>query len=487
MRKFGWIFFGIIALLLAGGFGYLIRGGINIPAQWYAKALCPKCNVILVTLDTLGADHVGMYGYNRPTTPFLDSFGLKRSTVFDRAIAQGSWTPLSHVSILTGHYPAEYGIFGSTDKLPPEAKMISQSMKENGYITHAVSAAILIQPKWGWGKGFDSFEERWFIDSVRNNDAETTFSLASEWIKENKDKNKPFFLFINTNHLHSPHTPASSQVLEEIGAPYPAQLADERDVVGPRIQSDTPSTPEDLTLMKDYYDGLVRELDTVLSRFVGDLDKQGLTKNTIIIFEGDHSEQFGEHNILGWYGVYNTQVHVPFIVYIPGQKPQRIEPVVELRSIPSTILSLIGAKPDPAFDGPTLLPVIQGKPQQTIALTMNAQTVINNFAMLKTLLSKAPTVWQAMQNVDNPVVRKPGDIPADLWSSATSNRFQLIKNNDGSMELYDLKNDPKELTNLIPKWYDLSVADRKEARDVFKALSEDIPASCGAYCPQPQQ
>lgn len=476
----------VFVLLLIGiGIGYTLRNAsISLPSSIFARAMCPKCNVIVVTLDTLGADHVGMYGYKRPTTPFLDSFGLTKSTVFNNAIAQGSWTPLSHVSILTGRYPAEYGIFGVSDKLPQEAKTLAESMKEQGYTTHAVSAAILIQPKWGWGQGFDSFEERWFIDSVRNNDAETTFGLATDWIKENKKK--PFFLFINTNHLHSPHTPASAQVLEEIGAPYPHELMDERDVVGPRINADMPPTKEDLTLMNDYYDGLIHELDGVLEKFVHSLDEQGLLKHTIIIFEGDHSEQFGEHNILGWYGVYNTQIHVPFIVYIPGQKPRRIDPVVELRSIPATVLNLIGAKADTAFQGASLLPLIEGKIAHKIALTMNAQSVINNLGMLKALLGKSPTVWEAMKNVEAPVVRKPGDVPDEVWSSARSDRWHLIKNADSSLELYDLSNDPKEDKNLIPDWYNLSIDDRKSARDVFKALSEDIPASCGAYCPRPQ-
>jgi arylsulfatase A-like enzyme len=468
-------------LILAVGLAYFIFSSQTIPPRnLFSNALCPKCNVILVTLDTLGADHIQMYGYKRPTTPFLDSFGLGRSIVFDRAIAQGSWTPLSHVSILTGRYPAEHGIFGSTDKLPPEAKTIAESMKEQGYTTHGVSAAILIQPKWGWGQGFDSFEERWFIDSVRNNDAETTFSLASDWIKENKKK--PFFLFINTNHLHSPHTPAGEQVMEEIGVPY-QHLADERDIVGPHINAGA-AEPTDLTLMKDYYDGLVRELDGVLAKFVKNLDEQGLTRNTIIIFEGDHSEQFGEHNILGWYGVYDTQIHVPFIMYVPGQAARRISPVVELRSIPATILDLVGAKPDVSFKGKSLLPLLEGKPDNTIALTMNAQTVVNNLGMLKALLSKAPTVWEAMRDVDAPEVRKPGDVPKELWHSASSTNWQLIKNDDGSLELYNLKKDPTEKENLIPKWYELPVDDRKEALDVFKALESDIPASCGLYCPK---
>lgn len=470
----------ILAVLLVGAVTYLYKPGIFRNNRLFSKAPCYKCNVIVVTLDTLGADHMGLYGYNRPTTPFLDEFGKTKSLVFDRAIAQGSFTPTSHVSILTGKYPAEYGIFGATDKLMPEAKTLAEAMKENGYTTHAVSAAILIQPKWGWGQGFDSFEERWFVDSVKNNDAEATFGLATEWI--NNNKKKPFFLFINTNHLHSPHTPAGEQVMEELGIPSYG-LQDQRDVVGPHMKTGGP-TKADLTLMRDYYDGLVRELDTVVSKFIGNLEKQGLMEDTIVIFEGDHSEQFGEHGIVGWYGVYDTQIHVPLIVYVPGQKSARVPSVVELRSIPATVLDLIGATPDPSFTAPSLMLAAKGMAEKSLALTMHALSFQDNMDMLAFLLSKAPSVWEAMKVVDDPAVRKAGDVPKSLWYSATNGRWHLIKNDNGKMELYDLTKDPKELNNQIDNWDKLSVEDRKSGLDVFKALSSDLPASCGLYCPR---
>jgi arylsulfatase A-like enzyme len=447
----------------------------------FSKALCPNCNVILVTLDTMGAKHMGLYGYDRPTTPFLDSFG-KRSVVFDTAIAQGSFTPTSHTAILTGKYPAENRVYGTTDKLPEEAHTLAESMKASGYVTHAVSAAILIQPQYGWGQGFDGFDERWFIDTVTNNDAATTFSLATDWIKANKKK--PFFLFINTNHLHSPHTPASEAVLDELGVLPPRKIVDERDIVGPHLDTQG-ITKEDAALMKDYYDGTVRELDGVVKGFVDMLDKEGLTKNTIVIFEGDHSEQFGEHGIVGWFGVYNEQIHVPLIVYIPGQKPMRVSPVVELRSLPSTIRDLVGLTPDTEFPAASLLPYFTGKPTEpTIALTMHAFTSTMNAGMLKALLGKAPSVWESMKDAPPPEVRKASDIPKEIWYSARSDHWHLIKNADATLELYRVDQDPEEKENLIDKWYTMSVDDRKDALAVFRKLGADIPASCGPYCPR---
>ncbi len=443
-----------------------IKGRVN--QEKSIKALCPNCNVIVVTLDTLGADHMGLYGYKIPTTPFLDSFGLDRSIVFDQAIAQGSWTPLSHTSILTGRYPEEYGIYGSGDKLPPGTQTLAVALKDRGYTTHAVSAAILIQPKWGWGQGFDSFDQRWYLGSVKTNDAKDTFTHAVAWIKINKKQ--PFFLFINSNHLHSPHTPETTNVLEELGYQPPFNINDERDVVGPDVNKGI-ATKQDLTLLKTNYDGLVREVDDQVKYFINELDKMGLTKNTIIIFEGDHSQQFGEHNILGWYGVYNTQIHVPFILYVPGQKPQRISSVVELRSIPSTVLDLIGAKPDPSFHGPSLLPLLLGKAENIIALTMNAQTVQGNLGMLQSLFAKSPSVWDSMKNSPDPTVRNVKDIPQLVWHSARSNDWQLIKNGDGSLELYNLKIDPKENINLISDWGNLSSSDKNAALKLFKALN----------------
>lgn len=471
-----------LGLILIGGIIFIVRAGSLDPSVLFSKAMCPKCNVIVVTLDTLGANHVGMYGYNRPTTPFLDSFGKNRAFVFDQAIAQGSYTPTSHVAILTGRYPAENRMFSTIDKLPPESHNLAESLKANNYVTHAVSAAILIQPQYGWGKGFDGFDERWFIDTVTNNDAKTTFSLATDWIKSNKKR--PFFLFINTNHLHSPHTPESEAVLDELGILQPPKIVDERDIVGPHLDT-TGITQADANIMRDFYDGTVRELDSVVKDFVGMLDKEGLMKNTIVIFEGDHSEQFGEHGIVGWYGVYEQQIHVPLIVYIPGQKPRRISPVVELRSIPATVRDLLGLKPDPEFGGPSLVSLIKNIDMKgTIALTMHAFTPEQNKGMLQALLGKTPSVWESMKSAPPPLVRAVGDVPKDIWYSARSDQWHLIKNADGTLELYRVQKDPEETDNLIDKWYQLSVSDRKSALEVFKALGADIPASCGPYCPR---
>lgn len=472
----------IAGLLVFGGVIFIFSADRFVPSNLFSSALCSGCNVIVVTLDTLGAKHMGLYGYNRPTTPFLDSFGREKGIVFDQAIAQGSFTPTSHVSILTGRYPAQYGIFGFDDKLPTQAKTLAESLKSYNYITHAVSAAILIQPKWGWGQGFDSFEERWFVDTVTGSDAAITFSLANDWIQSNKKRQ--FFLFINSNHLHSPHIPASEKVLDELGITPPRKIMDERDIIGPHLDT-LGITQEDADMMKDYYDGTVRELDDVVKNFVNTLEKEGLMKNTIIIFEGDHSEQFGEHGIVGWFGVYEQQIHVPFIMYVPGQKPQRISPVVELRSIPATVLDLLGLKPDPEFTGPSLVPFLKDKDAKgAIALTMHPLSEEQNFGMLKALLGKAPSVWEAMKDVPPPQVRRVGDAPKEIWYSARSDNWHLIKNADGKLELYRVQKDPEEKENLIDKWYKLSVSDRKEVLEVFRAMGTDIPASCGPYCPK---
>ncbi len=481
MSKYKLFFIIAAVLLLAGGTLFFNKESI-LPPSMFSKAPCPKCNVIVVTLDTLGAKHMGLYGYNRPTTPFLDSFGKDRSIVFDNAIAQGSFTPTSHTAILTGKYPAENRMFTTVDKLPEEAHTLAESMKASEYITHAVSAAILIQPQYGWGQGFDGFDERWFIDTVTNNDAETTFSLAGDWIKTNKKK--PFFLFINSNHLHSPHTPASEVVLDELGISPPRKIMDQRDIIGPHLDT-LGITAEDASLMKDYYDGTVRELDGVVKNFIAMLDKEGLMKNTIVIFEGDHSEQFGEHGIVGWYGVYNQQIHVPLIMYVPCQKPQRIAPVVELRSIPQTVRDLVGLTPDPEFGGPSLVPFLTDKTVKgAIALTMHAFTSKQNAGMLQALLGKSPSVWESMKDAPPPLVRKVGDVPDETWYSARSDQWHLIKNADKTLELYRVQKDPEEKENLIDKWYELSVSDRKDALGLFKSLGADIPASCGPYCPR---
>jgi len=104
--------------------------------------------------------------------------------------------------------------------------------------------------------------------------------------------------------------------------------------------------------------------------------------------------------------------------------------------------------------------------------------------MLKALLGKSPSVWESMKSVPPPLVRSIGNVPKEIWYSARSDHWHLIKNADGTLELYRVDKDPEEMNNLIDKWYTLTVAERKDALTVFRKLGADIPASCGPYCPK---
>ena len=164
---------------------------------------CPDCNVILISIDTLGAKHLGLYGGIRNTSPFLDTIAAERGIVFENAIAQASWTLPSHTAMLTGQYPADLGMWTPNDALPTEAKTIAEALQENGYQTQAFSNGSFIQPEWGFDQGFDSFSGN--LAFKYWNDASQIFDEASEWLRASQ--NERFFLFIHSYHAHSPFTP----------------------------------------------------------------------------------------------------------------------------------------------------------------------------------------------------------------------------------------------------------------------------------------
>jgi len=138
-RSLSFAIFAVILLVLLGIF--VFRGSDRDFAT--SDIDCVGCNVILISIDTLGAEHLGLYGYDVPTSPFLDKISGERGIVFNNAIAQASWTLPSHAAMLTSLYPEEMGIWLSTDALPQEAKTIAEVLKENNFITQAFSNGLL--------------------------------------------------------------------------------------------------------------------------------------------------------------------------------------------------------------------------------------------------------------------------------------------------------------------------------------------------------
>lgn len=309
-----------------------------------AKVVQPK-NVLLITIDTLRADHLGVYGYPKAETPNMDRMAQKGA----RFLNATSTTPLtlpSHSSIMTGTYPLEHGVrdnggFYLDNKWNTLAEVLQTSgMKTGGFVS-----AFVLDHRWGIAQGFqeyfDHFELSKFkmvsLDSVQRRGDET-LKAALGWIDKNKESR--FFAWI---HFYDPHTPYDP--------PEP-------------FRTDFQGGPFGL------YDGEISYVDNLIGRIQDYLDKNNLTSTTAIVLTSDHGESLGEHQETGHgFFIYDATMHVPLIIVMPGQQPVIISDQVRTIDIYPTICAALGVASDPAVRGVSLIPLLQGKslPKKLVA------------------------------------------------------------------------------------------------------------------------
>ena len=279
-----------------------------------------KPNVILITIDTVRADHVGCYGATGIQTPTLDSLA-RDGIVFERAISQVPLTWPSHAAILTGTYPFQNGVQDFTGQpLDPKFRTVAEAFKRSDYATGAVVSAFVLDRGWGLARGFDFYDDAFSAETFQQKDiglvdrkAGESVNHALNWLK--KTARKPFFLWL---HLYDPHSPYDPP------EPYRTQYR---------------SHP---------YDGEIAYADHELGRLVSWLKRSQLYDRSLIVLLSDHGESLGDHgeNEHGFF-VYNATIHVPLIVKPPagsGFRSSRVPRPVETIDIAPTLLQSAGIK-----------------------------------------------------------------------------------------------------------------------------------------------
>src|SRR5208282_4569624 len=280
-------------------------------------------SVLLITIDTLRADHVGCYGAQMVKTPTLDALAHD-GVVFERAISQVPLTWPSHAVILTGTYPFQNGVQDFTGQpLAQQFRTVSQTFQQAGYATGAVISAFVLDRSWGLGRGFDFYDYAFSAETFAQKDiglvdrrAAESVSHAIAWLK--KTPRRPFFLWL---HLYDPHSPYDPP------EPYLSEYRSHLD------------------------DGEIAYADHELGKLMLWLKQNHLYDSSLIVALSDHGESLGEHgeDEHGFF-VYNATVHVPLIVKPPAGSGiaagRRREPV-ETTAVAPTLLQLAGMKDAP--------------------------------------------------------------------------------------------------------------------------------------------
>lgn len=421
---------------------------------------CQGCNVILISIDTLGAKHLGLYGYDNSTSPFLDRYSRERGIVFENAIAQAPWTLPSHAAMLTSLYPQDLGLWTPFDALSPDAKTIAEVLRDYEFTTQAFSYGPFVQPEWGLDQGFDGFSGSFAIKDW--DDVPKIFDESTEWLQEHS-RNTPFFLFIRSFHVHGPYTP-SKEIMQELGGEEVSEVH-----IGDVVTANTRKEgiqSEEVLWFRSAYDGEIRELDKRLEKFFQELDILGILDNTVVIFTADHGEEFGEHGIVGSHlALYNETIHVPLIFFLPDSEGTFVKDVVEIRSLPPSILDIIGLEPESSFRAESIFSNSSGNLEKIVARSVQAlerEEVFNTIEDLHALLDEfGKTIFS------NPREEEWND---PVLYSARSERWHIIYDKDGDVELYDLEADREEQHNLYLEWDTLFPSDQDDVRALFKDL-----------------
>jgi arylsulfatase A-like enzyme/Tfp pilus assembly protein PilF len=351
-----------------------------------------RLNVLLVTLDTTRADHIGCYGSRRARTPLIDRLAAE-GTRFETAISPVPITAAAHTSILTGLYPFEHGVRNNGDfYLADRFDTLAMVLHKAGYRTAAFVSSFVLDRRYGLARGFDAYDDRQDGEDtegqVINLEAERrgdrTAAALSAWLDlYARNPSAPFFAWL---HLYDPHTPYAPP------PPYQDAFAD---------------AP---------YDGEIAFDDGLLASLVDKLGRLGLRENTLLVIVGDHGESLGEHGeeTHGMF-VYESALHVPFVIWRPGLVPVGVvRGPVRLIDVAPTILELLGA------------PALATKSARSLVAVMKGGKDAPPPVYAETLFPELNMNWAPLRSVRD-------------------ERWKLI--DAPTPELYDLQNDPGEREN----------------------------------------
>ena len=289
-------------------------------------------NLVLISVDCLRADHVGVYGYARNTTPNIDRFGTE-GVVFRNATSVSSWTLPTHMSMMTGLMPSLHGV-SRKYKLSSSVPYLPEILADNGYQTLGVAVGDYVSQEWGFERGFDVYR------MLIGRRASGIVDEALELVRGTRSAKK--FLFVHLFDAHWPYVPPRG-FLDRFDERPP----DISDIMTKVRDGVPPSGPEEIQQLVNLYDGEIAYLDKELGRFFAGLKEAGIYHRSLIILTADHGESFYEHN--AWehtISLFGEITHIPLIVKWPGESPTgTVESLVSQLNIFPTLLEESGLVP----------------------------------------------------------------------------------------------------------------------------------------------
>ena len=372
-------------------FSLLAAVALVLPQNRASAAGGAKPNVVVITIDTLRADHLGCYGYSRIETPNLDALA-RLGARFTQAYTPVPITLPAHTAIFTGSFPMATGMHDfSGNKLPANGTTLAKVLRDNGYTTAAFIGAAVLDSRFGLNQGFETYFDHFDFSRLDETNLDLTerrgdlvMDEALGWLKQAP---RPFLLWI---HLYDPHFPY------------------------------TPPEPYASRYRTHLYDGEIAFADAQVGRLLSFLKQRGLFDHSVIALAGDHGEGLGEHGekTHGFF-IYNSTLHVPLILKVPGAAPRVVAEDVSLVDVMPTLLQELKLAIPASVQGRSLLGLILGRQGPTAARPSELYA--------ETYLPLLHFRWGQLRGLES-----------DGWKYIDAPR----------PELYNLRSDPRELKNL---------------------------------------
>ncbi len=347
-------------------------------AYWTAPTVFGGNNVrrtpvFLVSLDTVRADHLAVYGYGRDTMPFVTGWAERETVVFEHAVSQDAWTLPAHITMLTGLYPKNHGVAPGV-ALSEQKTTLPEWLREHGYASGGFTSVLWwLEPEYGFADGFDVYDTP---PSYRNGFAANAKALA--WLDQ-----RPFadvFLFLHNYDAHGKSKKLGYTLPYEPALPEHACFS-KAYITPPTFQREGKETPlasdllmtanrgemdltgEELGYIIALYDDALRSVDDAVREFLDGLRDRGLYDDALIFVTADHGESFGEHGKFLHEEAYEPCAHVPLLVKFPGGRfaGRRFADTVQLTDILPTVADVLGLPSPEGLDGQSLLAVLEGR------------------------------------------------------------------------------------------------------------------------------
>jgi arylsulfatase A-like enzyme/tetratricopeptide (TPR) repeat protein len=409
---------GLAALLVAG------------VAMWRHFAIRTReiRNVLLISIDTCRADHLGCYGYPLDTTPNIDAIAGE-GIIFEQAISPLPYTLPGHCSMLTGTIPPYHGVFDNSDyKLGDGNVTLAELMKEQGYVTAGFVSSFIMDSRFGLGQGFDFyddlFEEADHTMGINQQTGDKTTHDVIEWLVEHK--NEKNFIFLHYYDPHFTYEPPEPFASKFRNVPPPEH-------VRTRFEQ----------ALFDGYAGEIAFTDHCIGQVVAKLRELGLYDSTMIIITSDHGEMLGQHGE-GFHGyfVYQPAIRVPLIFKLTRlSKHKRIKSTVGLVDIVPTVCSVLGIDLSTPIQGQDLSPCFGSDWLPPSDRHLFCQSL-------------EPTKYNASSLL-----------------GVVTDRYKYI--NTTRSELYDLVEDPVELNNIVVEQADQSRKMEEKLRWIMQETTRD--------------